>query len=61
MYKYKAKECKCWSKYPNQMQKKSNGQWKCVDCYELVKQGDWKHKTRCKLKEVTADDGKGTD
>ena len=59
MQKYTAKECRCWSKYPNQMQKKSNGQWKCVDCYELVKKGDWKHKTRCKLKEG-ADDSSRT-
>lgn len=56
MKKYTAKECRCWREYPNSMQKKTNGQWKCVDCYELVKQGDWKHKTRCKLKEVNADD-----
>ena len=56
MQKYTAKECRCWSNYPNQMHKKSDGQWKCVDCYKLVKQGDWKHKTRCKLKEVNADE-----
>ena len=35
---------------------KMDGEWKCVDCYKLVKQGDWKHKTRCKLKEVNADE-----
>ncbi len=53
--KYKAKECSCWSKYPNPMQKKSNGKWKCVECYELVENGDWKRKTVCKLKEENAD------
>lgn len=52
MVKYIAKECRCWSDYPNQMLKKDNGQWKCVDCYELVKEGDFRHKTRCKLKDV---------
>lgn len=52
MVKYTAKECSCWSDYPNEAYKKNNGQWKCVDFYELVKEGDWKHKTRCKLKEV---------
>lgn len=55
MQKYTAKECRCWNKYPNTMYKTPE-QWKCVDCYELVKQGDWKHKTKCKLKEVNADD-----
>ena len=50
MKKYTAKECRCWNNYPNKMYKTPE-QWKCVDCYELVKQGDWKHKTRCKLKE----------
>ena len=57
MQKYTAKECRCWSPYPNTSCKKLNGEWKCVDCYELVKQGDWQHKTRCKLKEAKADDG----
>ena len=52
MVKYKAKECRCWSDYPNYSQKKNNGQFKCIDCYELVKQGDYRHKTICKLKEV---------
>ena len=28
--KYTAKECRCWREYPNPMQKKSNGQWKCI-------------------------------
>lgn len=51
MRKYTAKECRCWSNYPNEAHKKLNGSWKCIDCYELVKQGSWKHKTRCKLKE----------
>ena len=55
MKKYTAKECRCWSNYPNPMHKKSNGQWKCIDCYELAKKGDWKHKTICKLKEVADD------
>lgn len=54
LMKYTAKECRCWQKYPNSMQKRANGEWKCVDCYELIKQGDWKHKTRCKLKEINA-------
>lgn len=52
MVKYTAKECSCWSEYPNEACKKNNGQWKCVDCYELVKEGDNRTKTRCKLKEV---------
>ena len=55
MKKYTAKECRCWNNYPNKMYKTPE-QWKCVDCYELVKQGDWKHKTICKLKEANADD-----
>ena len=51
MITYKAKECRCWREYPNPMQKKSNGQWKCIDCYELVRNGNWRtHKTICKLK-----------
>ena len=49
MKTYTAKECRCWCKYPNPALKYEK-QWKCVDCYELVKQGDWKSKTRCKLK-----------
>lgn len=58
MTTYTAKECRCWSKYPNQANKKLSGAWKCVDCYELVKDGDgYKHKTRCRLKEeVNADE-----
>lgn len=58
MRTYTAKECRCWSDYPNQANKKLNGQWKCVDCYELIKNGDGRNKkTRCKLKEeVNADD-----
>ena len=55
MKTYTAKECRCWSKYPNPMNK-NDKQWICVDCYELVKNGDWKHKTRCKLKKVNADE-----
>lgn len=50
MYQYKAKECRCWSDYPNKMCKRKD-QWKCVDDYELVKVGDYRRKTRCKLKE----------
>lgn len=53
--KYTAKECRCWSSYPNTSCKKMNGEWKCVDCYELVKEDGWKNKTICKLKEVQND------
>lgn len=57
MTTYKAKECRCWRAYPNPMQKKSNGQWKCIDCYELVRNGNWRtRKTICKLKEVNTDE-----
>ena len=52
MTTYKQKDCRCWVEYPNDAYKKSNGQWKCVDCYELVKplvRG--KSKTRCRLKD----------
>lgn len=49
--KYKAKECRCWSDYPNHACKKLNGQWKCLDCYELIQNGNSRKKTRCKLKE----------
>ena len=55
MQKYTAKECRCWNEYPNTMCKTPK-QWKCVDCYELVKKGDWKHKTRCRLKEINDED-----
>lgn len=54
MKTYTAKECRCWCEYPNPAYKNEK-QWKCVDCYELVKQGDWKSKTRCKLKGVNAE------
>ena len=30
---------------------KRNGEWKCIDQYKCIMQGDWKHKTRCVLKE----------
>lgn len=56
MRKYTAKECRCWSDYPNAAHRKFNGSWKCIDCYELVKQGSWKQKTRCKLKEGETDE-----
>lgn len=50
--KYKAKECRCWVEYPNEAYQKRNGEWKCIDQYECVLQGDrWKKKTRCVLKE----------
>ena len=44
--------CKCWVKYPNELQKKSNGKWKCVDKYKCIKQlgrdeNGKKHKTKC--------------
>ena len=59
MTTYTAKECRCWCPYPNKAYKKSNGQWKCVDNYELVKQGNSYHsKTRCKLKEEVEKDGR---
>ena len=51
MYTYKAKECSCWIKYPNDMHKNKNGQWKCVDCYENIQQTEGHHKkTKCRLK-----------
>ena len=57
MVTYKAKECRCWREYPNTLEKKANGQWKCIDCYELVRNGNWRTlKTICKLKEVKADE-----
>lgn len=57
MRKYKAKECRCWCDYPNKAHEKLNGEWKCVDCYELVKKGiGHKRKTVCKLKEENTDE-----
>ena len=48
---YKAKECRCWCKYPNTSYKRLNGSWKCVDCYELVSDVvGHRRKTICKLK-----------
>lgn len=55
MRKYTAKDCACWAKYPNKNYKRDD-QWKCVDCYELVKDGDYRHKTRCRLKEDGRDE-----
>ena len=53
--KYKEKECRCWTNYPNEAFKKKNGEWKCEQ-YKCVLQGDgWKRKTRCVLKEETED------
>lgn len=54
--KYKAKECRCWVGYPNEAYKKRNGEWKCIDQYKCIMQGDWKHKTRCVLKEGAEND-----
>lgn len=30
-------KCSCWQKYPNELHKKKNGKWKCVDNYHCVR------------------------
>ena len=56
MKKYTAKECSCWIDYPNPAHKKSNGQWKCVDCYKQVrKRNGYTSKTKCVLVEKGGD------
>ena len=39
--------CTCWCDYPNVNHKKKNGEWKCIDNYELVKNCSGNHKTKC--------------
>ena len=62
--KYTAKECRCWYKYPNPLYKKDDC-WKCLDCYQLVRDGKWeagkngKQKTVCRLKEDSDEIDKG--
>ena len=52
--KYTAKECSCWSDYPNKCYKKWNGQWKCVDDYIQVRdQIPGRRKTKCILRRTT--------
>ena len=29
--------CTCWMEYPNELNKKHNGKWKCVDSYKCVR------------------------
>lgn len=29
-------DCSCHMDYPNEKYKRTNGKWKCVDCYEFV-------------------------
>ena len=31
-------KCSCWHKYPNELHKKGNGKWKCVDEYQCVRE-----------------------
>lgn len=30
-------KCSCWHKYPNELQKKPDGKWKCVDDYQCIR------------------------
>lgn len=30
-------DCHCWMHYPNPLHKHKNGKWKCVDCYECIR------------------------
>lgn len=51
MRTYTAKECSCWSTYPNKAYKKEN-QWKCIDNYKCIKEKEYQRKTKCILIEV---------
>lgn len=51
--------CTCWLPYPNENLKRDNGNWRCKDCYECVKQTDGKHKTKCVRKEQGNEDSAG--
>lgn len=31
-------DCTCWVEYPNKSHRHESGKWKCVDCYENVRQ-----------------------
>jgi hypothetical protein len=48
----KAKQCVCWSEYPNENMKHAK-EWRCVDCYEPIQTlSDGKKRTICMRKEV---------
>ena len=53
--------CSCWQNYPNKNHRKDNGRWKCVDCYENIKNTDGKRKTKCVKKESMNDSISGND
>lgn len=31
-------DCTCWVEYPNKSHRHESGKWKCIDCYENVRQ-----------------------
>ena len=53
--------CTCWMEYPNELVKRKNGKWICVDEYECVRplrhlgEGGCSRKTMCVKKEKKND------
>ena len=49
-------ECSCWMPYPNELCRKNNGSWKCVDKYENIKPLTHPFKpggkTKCRKKDI---------
>ena len=44
-------DCSCWVNYPNKAYKKRNGEWKCVDKYECIRDREgYDRKTHCRRK-----------
>lgn len=55
--KVKDYDCSCKISYPNDLHKKKNGKWKCVDCYDYVGRTRY-GTTHCKRKEWYKGQGK---
>ena len=51
-------ECTCWMPYPNELMRKSNGEWKCVEEYENVRplKGYYGRGNKTKCKRRSADE-----
>ena len=48
-------DCSCWVNYPNKAHRKRNGEWKCVDSYECIRdRKGYDGKTHCRRKNEEA-------
>ena len=55
MAREKARECRCWSDWPNETMKHKD-HWRCADDYKCVRKRGERNKTVCVLKEKGDDE-----